>query len=163
MMTEMDYGGVEMVVMNYYRHIDRDKIQFDFFALEGSSFPMKKEIEQLGGRVYVIPKYTHLIDYEKSIMRLFKENRYTIVHSHMNALSVFSLFGAWCVGVPVRIAHNHSTAGKGETKKNIIKWTDPKKLDKLFKENLCKATKRNLGRFCCIKKTPGSAGGSKKL
>lgn len=36
MMTDMNYGGVEMVVMNYYRHIDRTKVQFDFFALEGN-------------------------------------------------------------------------------------------------------------------------------
>ena len=39
MMTDMNYGGVEMVVMNYYRHIDRSRVQFDFFALEGSTLP----------------------------------------------------------------------------------------------------------------------------
>ncbi len=41
MMTDMNYGGVEMVVMNYYRHIDRSKVQFDFFALEGSAVPQQ--------------------------------------------------------------------------------------------------------------------------
>ena len=61
MMTDMNYGGVEMVVMNYYRHIDRTKIQFDFFALEGSEVPQREEIEQLGGRVYIVPNYTHLV------------------------------------------------------------------------------------------------------
>ena len=39
MMTDMNYGGVEMVVMNYYRHMDRSRVQFDFFALEGSTLP----------------------------------------------------------------------------------------------------------------------------
>ena len=53
MMTDMNYGGVEMVVMNYYRHIDRTKVQFDFLALEGSAVPQREEIEQLGGRVYI--------------------------------------------------------------------------------------------------------------
>ena len=48
MMTDMNYGGVEMVVMNYYRHIDRSKVQFDFFALEGSAVPQQEEIERLG-------------------------------------------------------------------------------------------------------------------
>ena len=42
MMTDMNYGGVEMVVMNYYRHIDRSRVQFDFFALEGSSLSMRE-------------------------------------------------------------------------------------------------------------------------
>lgn len=58
MMTDMNYGGVEMVVMNYYRNIDRTKVQFDFFALEGSSIPQREEIEKLGGRVFIVPKYT---------------------------------------------------------------------------------------------------------
>ena len=122
MMTDMNYGGVEMVVMNYYRHIDRSKFQFDFFALEGSSVPQREEIERLGGRVYVVPKVTHLPQYERAVRNLFRENQYPIVHSHMNTLSVFSLWGAKRAGVPNRIVHNHSAAGKGETKKNLMKY-----------------------------------------
>ena len=76
MMTDMNYGGVEMVVMNYYRHMDRSRVQFDFFALEGSTLPQREEIEQLGGRVYVVPKYTHLPQYEREIGRLFRQNGY---------------------------------------------------------------------------------------
>lgn len=122
MMTEMNYGGVEMVVMNYYRHIDHSKVQFDFFVLEGSEIPQREEIEKLGGRIYIVPHYKHLIKYEKTLIKLFRQNKYKIVHSHMNTLSVFSLRAAKKAGVPVRIAHNHSTAGKGEYKKNIIKY-----------------------------------------
>ena len=140
MMTDMNYGGVEMVVMNYYRYIDKTKVQFDFFALEGSTIPQKKEIESLGGRVFVVPKYTHLIRYEKAIIKLFKENRYKIVHSHMNTLSVFSLLGAKVAGVPNRILHNHSTAGKGETKKNIMKYA-LRPFAKLFPTELCACSK----------------------
>lgn len=136
MMTDMNYGGVEMVVMNYYRHIDRTKVQFDFFALEGSAVPQREEIERLGGRVYIVPKYTHLSAYEKEIIRLFKQNQYKIVHSHMNTLSVFSLWGAKKAGIPNRIAHNHSTAGKGETKKNIIKYA-LRPFAKIYPTKLC--------------------------
>ena len=136
MMTDMNYGGVEMVVMNYYRHIDRTKVQFDFFALEGSAVPQREEIERLGGRVYIVPKYTHLSAYEKDIIRLFKQNQYKIVHSYMNTLSVFSLWGAKKAGVPNRIAHNHSTAGKGETKKNIIKYA-LRPFAKIYPTKLC--------------------------
>ena len=113
----MNYGGVEMVVMNYYRHIDHSKVQFDFYALDGSSVPQREEIESLGGRVIIVPKYSHLISYLSTIIKLFKENDYKIVHSHMNALGVFSMFAAKIAGVPHRILHNHSTSGIGETKK----------------------------------------------
>ena len=122
MMTDMNYGGVEMVVMNYYRHMDRSRVQFDFFALEGSTLPQREEIERLGGRVYVVPKYTHLPQYEREIGRLFRQNGYQIVHSHMNTLSVLSLWGAKRAGVPNRIAHNHSTVGRGEGAKNVMKY-----------------------------------------
>lgn len=140
MMTDMNYGGVEMVVMNYYRNIDRTKVQFDFFALEGSSIPQKEEIEKLGGRVFIVPKYTHLSQYEKAIQKLFKENNYKIVHSHMNTLSFFSLYGAKKAGVPNRISHNHSTAGKGETKKNIVKYL-LRPLAKIYPTDLCACSK----------------------
>lgn len=136
MMTDMNYGGVEMVVMNYYRHIDRTKVQFDFFALEGSTIPQREEIEKLGGRVYIVPKYTHLFSYEKAIQKLFKENKYQIVHCHMNTLGVFAMYGAKRAGVPIRILHNHSTAGKGETKKNIIKYL-LRPFATLFPTHLC--------------------------
>ena len=122
MMTDMNYGGVETVIMNYYRRIDKNKIQFDFFALEGSRLPQKEEIEKAGGRVYVVPRYTRPRAYCREVLRIFRQNNYRIVHSNMNTLSFFPLYMAKKAGIPVRIAHNHSTAAKGETKKNILKY-----------------------------------------
>ena len=63
----MDSGGVESCVMNYYRNIDRDKFQFDFIACEGSSIPQREEIESLGGKIYVVSKYTSVFKYIKYI------------------------------------------------------------------------------------------------
>ena len=119
---KMVNGGVEAVVMNYYRHIDREKVQFDFIVDEDSTVIPKDEIESLGGRIFMVPPYQKLNKYISALIKLFKENKYKIVHSHINTLSVFPLFAAKRAGVPVRIAHNHSTAAKGETKKNILKY-----------------------------------------
>ncbi len=44
-------GGVEAVVMNYYRHINRTKIQFDFICDNDSTNIPYEEIESLGGKV----------------------------------------------------------------------------------------------------------------
>lgn len=30
--SNMDRGGIETMLMNYYRHIDREKVQFDFIV-----------------------------------------------------------------------------------------------------------------------------------
>ncbi len=114
-------GGVEAVVMNYYRNIDHNKIQFDFICDEDSTNIPYDEIEKLGGNVILIPPYQKLISYHKKLKKILKDGNYKIVHSHINTLSVFSLFAAKCAGVPVRIAHSHSTTNKKEKKKNLLK------------------------------------------
>ena len=114
-------GGVESVVMNYYRHIDRTKIQFDFICDEDSTNIPYEEIEKLGGRVILIPPYQKLFKYHNKLKKILKDGNYKIVHSHINTLSIFSLFAAKCAGVPVRIAHSHSTTNKKEKKKNLLK------------------------------------------
>ena len=58
-MGKMLGGGVESVVMNYYRHIDRSKVQFDFLVDADSTRVPEEEIKALGGRVFRIPPYQH--------------------------------------------------------------------------------------------------------
>ena len=122
-MGKMVNGGVDAVIMNYYRHIDRNKIQFDFIIDSDSKYVPKEEIEKLGGRIFVVPPYQKLHKYIPALIKLFKENKYLIVHSNINTLSVFPLFAAWIARVPNRIAHNHATAAKGEFKRNIMKYS----------------------------------------
>ena len=114
-------GGVESVVMNYYRNIDKEKIQFHFLCDEDSTDIPYQEIERLGGKVIIIPPYQKLFKYQKELYRIFKENNYKIVHSHINALSVFPLRIAKKAKIPVRIAHSHTTSNKKEWKRNLIK------------------------------------------
>lgn len=114
-------GGVETVVMNYYRNIDRSKIQFDFICDEDSTNIPYEEIEKLGGKVILIPPYQKVFKYHNKLKEVLKAGDYKIVHSHINTLSVFSLFVAKCAGVPTRIAHSHSTTNKKEKKKNLLK------------------------------------------
>ena len=118
---KMNGGGVEAVVMNYYRHIDRSRVQFDFLVNSDSMLIPSEEIAALGGRVFEIPPYQRVNEYQSELLRLFKQEGWMIVHSHVNALSVFPLRAAKKADVPVRIAHSHSTSGKGEHAKNVIK------------------------------------------
>lgn len=114
-------GGVEAVVMNYYRHIDKDKFQFDFIVTSDSTRVPLDEIEAFGGRVLYIPPIKNPYSYMKSLYKIFKENKYSIVHSHVNTLSVFSLACARFANVPMRISHAHSTTNKDEKLRNLAK------------------------------------------
>ena len=115
-------GGVEAVVMNYYRNINRNKIQFDFICDDDSKKIPYEEINALGGRVILIPPYQRIFTYQKKLECVLRKGKYKIVHSHINTLSIFPLRIAKKVGVPVRIAHSHSTSSKKELKKSIIKY-----------------------------------------
>ena len=114
-------GGVEAVVMNYYRHMNHEKFQFDFICDSDSTQIPYGEIASLGGRVIIIPPYQKVIEYHKELRKVLEEGNYVIVHSHINALSLFSLYAAKKANVPIRIAHSHSTSNKIEKKRNLLK------------------------------------------
>lgn len=114
-------GGVESVVMNYYRHINTSKIQFDFICDSDSTNIPYEEIKSLGGKVVLIPPYQKIFKYHKELKKVLKEGNYKIAHSHINTLSIFSLFAAKMAKVPIRIAHSHSTTNPKEKRKNFLK------------------------------------------
>ena len=114
-------GGVEQVILNYYRHIDKSKVQFDFVVHNGALQTYIDNVEALGGKVYQITPYKKNPLKTISEMYSIMNGRYRIVHSNMNALSVFPLFAAYLAGVPVRILHNHSTDTKAEPLRTFIK------------------------------------------
>ena len=120
-MGKMVGGGVESVVMNYYRNIDKTKIQFDFICDSDSTNIPLHEIKSLGGKVILIPPYQKIWQYHKQLKKILKQNQYQIIHSHINTLSVFPLHLAKKIGIPIRIAHSHSTTSKKEWKRNFLK------------------------------------------
>lgn len=123
-MGKMHSGGKKNLVMEYYRHIDRSKIQFDFICDEDSNAIPTEEIEALGGRVYVVPRYQNIIANIKAIEKICKENKYKIAHGYNGTMNIFGLYAAWRAGVPVRINESISMAHKSDKKtiiKNILK------------------------------------------
>lgn len=120
-MGRMMGGGVEATIMNHYKFIDHDQVQFDFIVQDDSDSVPLDTIAKAGGRVFEIPSYTNLPKYSAACERIFRETKPDIVHSNMNALSVFPLQAAKHAGIPVRIAHSHSTANRNELAKTTIK------------------------------------------
>lgn len=114
-------GGKRNLIMEYYRHIDKEKVQFDFICDSDSNGIPKEEIESLGGRVYVVPPYKQLIPHMKATYRVLKNNQYPIIHAFDNTLNVFPMFLGWLAGIKVRISESISKGDKNE-KKTILKY-----------------------------------------
>ncbi|MBR5498049.1 MAG: glycosyltransferase family 1 protein [Clostridia bacterium] len=119
--TYMGRGGLETMIMNYYRNIDRSKVQFDFLVHRDFKADYDDEIESLGGRIYRISQLNPFsISYYKELNKFFSENRYKIVHCHLDCMSAIPLSVAKKFNIPVRIAHSH-TSYQDKNFKFIIK------------------------------------------
>lgn len=108
----MDRAGLENVLMNYYRNIDRSTIQFDFLVHRDKKGAYDDEILSLGGKIYHAPRLypQNYVKYFQFMNDFFKNHpEYVIVHSHIDALSSFPLYAAKKANIPVRIAHSHSS------------------------------------------------------
>ncbi|MCM1541802.1 MAG: glycosyltransferase [Blautia sp.] len=122
---KMDYGGVSAVLMNYYRHIDKSKVQFDFAVNIDCAFPQQNELIAGGSKLYRVSSLKNVLRYIHDVYKIIKTEKYQIVHAHMNSLNIFPLLAAKLAGAQIRICHNHSTDAEGEfirnTAKNIFK------------------------------------------
>lgn len=128
--TYMGRGGLETMIMNYYRHIDRSKVQFDFLVHRDFEADYDAEILSLGGKIYRLPRLNPISgNYLSELDKFFSMHKeYRIVHCHLDCMAGIPLKYARKHGVPVRIAHAHST---NQTK-------DSKYLLKLiYKCNIC--------------------------
>lgn len=119
-MGKMHSGGKKNLVMEYYRNIDKSKIQFDFFCDDDSNAIPKEEIERLGGRVYVIAPYQNIFKNMSEMRAICKKNGYRIIHSYNGTMNLFSMFVGWQCGIPIRISESISMAHSGD-KKTILK------------------------------------------
>lgn len=106
----MQRGGLETLIMNCYRHIDREKMQFDFIVHRDFRSDYDDEIEALGGKIYRLPRLNPFSPgYKKALRDFFRSHpEYRIVHCHLDCMSALPLAAAKECGVPVRIAHAHS-------------------------------------------------------
>lgn len=115
-------GGVESAIMNYYRHIDKNKVQFDFIVHKNPYKAFVDEANSMGAKVYEVTPYTkNIFKFTYEIYQICKNSQYNIVHSNMNSLSFFPLFAAWFAGSKIRILHNHTTDTKAEPLRTFIK------------------------------------------
>ena len=104
-------GGAESRVMDSYRHMDRDKIQFDFCVHTEERGFFDEEIGRLGGHVYRVPRFRVLnwVSYRKAWKDFFREHPgYRAVHGHMTSTASIYLPVAKKAGVPLTIAHARS-------------------------------------------------------
>lgn len=131
-------GGAESRTMDLYRHIDRERVQFDFLVHTEQEGHFDKEILELGGHVYRVPRFRmyNFFFYRKAVKDFFREHHeFGAVQGHMTSTAAIYLPIAKKAGVPVTIAHARSAGvdrGIKGRMTRILRRSLWKKTDYLF-------------------------------
>ena len=94
------------------RAIDKSDLCMDFVAINSPLDVYKKQVENSGGHIYILPRTgKRIISYWLGLRKLIKENQYDIVHVHGNShTTVLDLSAARAAGCVVCMCHAHNTA-----------------------------------------------------
>lgn len=135
--ASLHFGGAQAFLMNVYNNIDREKVQFDFVVTPEEKKDLYEQVEQMGGRIFVCPKYTgkNHFAYCRWWNDFFAEHpEYHVIHGHVRSTASIYLKIAKKYGL-VTIAHSHSTSngsGISAIVKNIMQLPIRHTADYLF-------------------------------
>lgn len=107
--ANLNRGGAETMIMNYYRAIDKNRVQFDFVS-HFNSGAYESEIKGMGGKIFRIPRFKgyNILSYMKAWDNFFKVHpEYEIIHVHCYKVAGLILSIAKMNGVRTRIVHSH--------------------------------------------------------
>lgn len=133
----LDRGGAETMIMNLYRCMERNRIQFDFVIHTEDVCDYTEEVKRLGGRIYSMEPFgaSTALCYCRQWRQFFKEHpEYRIIHGHMRSTASLYFREAQKAG-RITIAHSHNTSsgsGVSAIVKNILQYPLRYQADYLF-------------------------------
>lgn len=120
--ANLDRGGAETMIMNYYRAIDKNRVQFDFVS-HFNNGAYESEIKEMGGKIFRIPRFKgyNILSYMKAWDKFYKAHpEYEIIHVHCYKVAGLILSIAKKNGVKIRIVHSHTANAQYKFYENIV-------------------------------------------
>lgn len=106
-------SGVAAFIMNYYRNIDKTKIQFDFLYFEKADKELIEEIVRLGGKVYFAqkPSLKHIFKTYREFNNIFKNSLNEYIAVHLHEVYLIHFISCYCKKYHIKhlITHAHTT------------------------------------------------------
>lgn len=95
-------GGVETMLLNYYKRLDKNHVHFDLVAHSENSNIMARDFEKLGSHVfYITGQRVNIRKNQKELKKILLVGGYDVIHFHHGILSL-----------GVRIAKRYSPQSK---------------------------------------------------
>lgn len=112
----MNCGGQEAFIMNMYRNIDRNAVQFHFYTpFDFPNLALRAEMEGLGGKAFwgggAFESKRRKLDLVRNTWRFLKQHSYTIAHIHSGSSFNLAMMALLCRlnGIQKVIVHSHCT------------------------------------------------------
>ena len=108
LVESMEVAGAEQVVLSLVRHLDRDRFEplIGCLTVEG---PLAVQAREAGVPVVALGKRAGLdLAVLPKLVRLMRDHRVDLVHTHVWNADVWGRVGAWLARVPVRVTTYHS-------------------------------------------------------
>lgn len=138
----ISYGGLNLASVRFQQYLDKDQFECEYCVRRSHLGDLEKEILDQGIKVHHVPDSE--LNYLKSYLyykKLFRENRYDIVHCHLPFFSGIVLFAAKQCGIPKRVAHAHFSQPYTDTaiysKKKQAVAVVYRKIMRLFLKRFC--------------------------
>lgn len=120
-------GGMESCIMNYYRHVDKNKIHFDFLC-NWESMVCEKEVKANGSKVYTIPqKSRNYKAYKRAMNTFFSEHadEYDVFwYNTCTLTNIDYLIYAKRYGIKKRIIHAHNSGNETSMIRGILHYVN---------------------------------------
>lgn len=133
-MTE-NPGGVESVIMNYYRNIDKSNIQFDFLCNSYEKIAYEDEILNMGGKTYhFTARSKNPLKYKIELNSFFKENAFRYDTIWVNVCSLANsdyLILAKQYGINRRIIHSHNSQNMDGKLRGLLHKHNKKRIEQI--------------------------------
>ena len=141
---KMDIGGIESFLMNLYRNINPNEIEFIFLTYSNKKFDFEDEIKRMGGKIIRIsdPSKVSIIRHIKELYITIKKEKVDVVHCHTYFDSAYVMFAAYLANVKIRITHSHTTFGLDKVNFfKSLKWFISRKMIKKYSTNTVACSK----------------------
>lgn len=130
-MTE-NLGGIESFIINYYRNIDRDEIQFDFLCNTLNKVAYEEELQYLGANIYhIAPRRENRLYFKKELEKIFLQHAKewdAIWVNTCNLVNIDYLIFAKKYGIKQRIIHSHNSENMEDPIRGLLHLINKKRI-----------------------------------
>ncbi len=132
-MTE-NPGGVESFLINYYRHIDRSRVQFDFLCNSYEKVAYEDELKKLGGRCFhIIARSKNPVRYKEQLNKVFAKHHgewNTVWVNVCSLANIDYLVIAKKYGIKRRIIHSHNSENMDSALRKVLHELNKRRIGK---------------------------------